>query len=257
MKEINIDSGDVVYQEGGPGDTVFIITEGKVEVLREVDGKQVRLAILHSGAIFGEMGVIRSKPRSTTIRTVSNVTLMTISAETFLSIFRGDNPLALPLLRMLCERLVQAENRLMERQIYVDGARNDKAKAIRLLAASPEVEAQIGSEGITIDKMPFYVGRTASTGESAAVKRSELMLHAQSGQMSPMQFVIEEREGRLTLRDLGSHLGTLVNGDRIAHFERTDVADLHFGENMIQAGGLESPYRFHVIVEREAAPGDS
>jgi len=252
MKEKRIGAGDVIYQEGEPGDAVFILTKGEVEVLRRVDDKPVRLAVLRSGAIFGEMGVIRNKPRSTTVRAMGDVTLMTIPAETFLSAFRRDNPLALSILQMLCERLLQANNRLLEQQIYVEGARADEVKVIRLLAASPEVESQIGSEGITVGKLPFHVGRSALPGESAGAKPSELMLHALAGQMSPLQFAIEVHEGRLTVHDLGSHLGTLVNGVRIAHFERTDMADLLFGENRIQAGGLESPYRFHVIVERKA-----
>ncbi len=251
MKEQKIRSGAVIYREGGPGDAVFIIRQGEVEVLREVDGKPVRLGVLRAGAIFGEMGVIRSKPRSTTVRALGDVTMVKLPAETFLSIFRRDNPLALPLLQMLCERLLTAENRLLEQRIYVEGARVDGVKVIRLLAASPEIESQIGSEGLTIGKLPFQVGRNAMVGESAGTKRAELMLHASSAQMSPLQFAIEAHEGRLTVRDLGSHLGTLVNGVRIAHFEHADVADLLFGENRIQAGGLESPYRFHVIVERE------
>jgi len=257
MEKKRIGAGEIIYHEGGPGDAVYIITKGNVEVLRQVDGEPVRLAVLGSGAIFGEMGVIGNKARSTTVRALEDVTLTTISAETFLSIFRRDNPLALPLLQMLCERLLQAEDHLLEQRLYVEGARVDDIKAIRVLAASPEIETQIGSEGVTVGKLPFHVGRTALPGENANTKHSELMLHALSGQMSPLQFAIEEHEGRLAIRDLDSHLGTLVNGVRIAHFEHTDVADLRFGENRIQAGGQESPYRFHVIVERDAAAGKS
>lgn len=253
MKERRVSAGEVIYREGDPGDAVFIITEGKVEVRRLVDGKPVRLAVLGSGAIFGEMGVIRSKPRSTTVTAMDKVTLMAIPAETFLSIFRRDNPLALPLLQMLCGRLLRAENRLLEQRIFSEAARLDEVEKIRLLAASPDVESQIGSEGLIIDKLPFHVGRVALSGESAGAKPMELMLHAQERQMSPLQFAIEGRGGRLVVRDLGSHLGTLVNGARIAHFEQSDMADLRFGENRIQAGGLESPYRFHLIVERKAA----
>ena len=251
MKETKIRAGAIIYEEGGPGDAVYILTEGEVEVLRQVNGERVRLAVLGSGSIFGEMGVIGNKARSTTVRALGDISLTVIQAETFLSIFRRDNPLALPLLQMLCERLLQAGDRLLEQRLYVEGARIDDVKVIRVLAASPEIETQIGSDGVTVGKLPFHVGRTALPGESASGKRTELMLHALSEQMSPLQFAIDEREGRLIVRDLGSHLGTLVNGARIAHFERTDVADLRFGENRIQAGGQESPYRFHVIVERK------
>ena len=59
-------------------------------------------------------------------------------------------------------------------------------------------------------------------------------------------------DGRLMVRDLGSYLGTVVNGTRIAHFEQSASADLLFGDNSVQTGGLDSAYRFRIIVERAA-----
>ncbi len=253
MREGPYTAGQVIYREGGSGDAVFIIQEGEVEVLRDVGGEEVRLAVLRKGAIFDEMGVLRDRPRSTTARALGDITLVTISKETFLSTFRKDNPLALPLLRMLCERLSQAGSRLVEQQIYSEGARLGEVDSIRLLPASPEMAAQIGSEGLALPDLPFQVGRHRRPGEPARASGSELALQSPGGeQISIQHFCIRGQDGRLVLRDLKSHLGTLVNGVRIASFEQSDVADLTFGENEIQAGGLESPYRFHVIVERAA-----
>lgn len=252
MKDREIVSGEVIYQEGDPGDAVFIIQEGEIEVLREVGGEQVRLAVLRKGAIFGESGVIRDKPRSTTTRALGPVTLLTIPKKLFLDTFQRNNPLALPLLQTLCERLLKADSQLIEQRLYSEGARLDEIGRMRLLAASPEVEAQIGSDGMVITDLPFRVGRHAQAGEKADSVLAELMLQISgSTQVSPRHFAIEEIDGRLMLRDLDSHLGTLINGERIAHFERTNIADLRFGENRVQAGGQDSVYRFLVIVERK------
>ena len=253
MKEDRYTAGQVIYREEDPGDAVFIIKEGEVEVLRDVGGAEVRLSVLRKGAIFGEMGVLRDRPRSTTTRALKDITLVAISKETFLSTFRKDNPLALPLLRMLCERLSQADSRLMEQQIYSEGARLDEVASIRLLPASSEMAAQIGGNGIEAAVLPFEVGRHRQPGKPTRAGKAELTLLSPGGeQLSVQHFSIEAPDGRLVLRDLQSHLGTLVNGLRIASFEQSDTADLTFGENEIQAGGLESPYRFHVIVERKA-----
>ncbi len=65
-----------------------------------------------------------------------------------------------------------------------------------------------------------------------------------------VDFVLKDRDGRLAVKDLDSHLGTIVNGTRIAKFEERSIAGLTRGPNEIQAGGVESPYRFRVIVER-------
>ena len=76
MQERRYAAGETVYNEGDPGDTMFIIKEGEVEVLREVGGGNTRLATLSRGAIFGEMAVLRDQPRSTTTRALGPVCLV-------------------------------------------------------------------------------------------------------------------------------------------------------------------------------------
>ena len=251
MKQTYHSAGQIIYREGDPGDAVFIIQDGQVEVLRDINGENVRLAVLRKGAIFGEMGVLRDKPRSTTTRAIDAIALVKISKESFLSTFRRDSPLALPLLRMLCDRLSQVDSQLVEQQIYSEGAQADAVAGIHLLPSSPETRTQIGEKGIKLGDLPFRVGRHRRPGEPTSKNEMELSLQSPGGeQISAQHFAIEVKDGRLNVRDLESHLGTLVNGTRIASFEQSDTADLIFGENSIQAGGLESPYRFRVIVER-------
>lgn len=258
MKERPIEAGEIIYREGDPGDAVFVVKVGEIEVSRTISGQLVRLAVLRSGAIFGETGVLRDRPRSTTVRAVGPVTLIVIPKEDFLATFQRDNPLALTLLQMLCERLLLADSRLLEQRIYSEAAMTGEIKQIRLLAAAPEVESQIGTDGVTVKNLPFVIGRRKDPGDIEGGTQADLTLHApSSGQLARRHFALEDQDGRLIIRDLESDLGTLVNGLRIAQFERTDVADLRFGENRIQAGGLESPFRFHVIVERDAPAAKS
>jgi hypothetical protein len=50
--------------------------------------------------------------------------------------------------------------------------------------------------------------------------------------------------------DLGSTLGTEVNGEFLGeHFDK-DVKHLHMGENTITAGGMESPFTFIIRLEK-------
>jgi len=251
VQERSVAAGDSVYREGDPGDAVFVIMEGRVEVLREVDGETLQLTILRKGGIFGEMGVIRNRPRSTTTRALDDVTLLEIPAAAFLATFDEDNPLALPLLRTLCERLVEADSRLAEMGGFSEPAKSDAIARIRLLPGSREVEAQIGTDGVAVGELPFRVGRSAPSSKSPPITASGLMLRgAQESQLSSLHFAIEDQDGRIVLRDLDSRLGTLVNGLRIAHFEYSNTGELRFGNNDVQTGGSESPYRFHIIIEK-------
>lgn len=255
MKERTLEAGEIVYREGEPGEAVYIIRSGAVEVLRDLAGQRVRLTVLREGGIFGEMGVIRDRPRSTTARTVGPTELVEVPKAEFLATFDRDNPLAMLILETLCGRLHEASDKLLENRLFSEAARLALVGRMRLLPASREVQNQIGTDGVEISSLPFRVGRHLGPDEAPADGGSaELLLRAPgSAEISPLQFAIEERDGRLVVRDLDSELGTLVNGRRIAQFEFDSTADLRLGENTIHAGGAESPYGFHLIVEPAAS----
>ena len=249
MRERRIAGGETVYREGDDSDAVYIISDGRVEVTRETAGKPIVLGILGSGQIFGETGVIRDRPRSTTTRALVDTTLIRIDKQDFLEAFGPDNALAFRVLRMLCERLASADRRLAE-TFHPEGALLSEVGRIRLLPGSPQVQNQIGAEGLVVEELPFRVGRRSQPDEPPLETSMSLAIRAHDTyQMSLEHFSIEEQAGRLVVHDLDSYLGTLVNGERIASFEHTATVGLDFGETDVQAGGADSPYKFKVIVE--------
>lgn len=67
----------VVMRQGERGDSMFIIRSGEVKVLRrEDDGKEVLLATLANGDVFGEMSFLTGKVRSATVVTTSECELL-------------------------------------------------------------------------------------------------------------------------------------------------------------------------------------
>lgn len=251
MDERDIKAGEILFREGEPSDSVYLILDGEVEVLRDLGDRRIRLGTRRAGQIIGEMGVIRGQPRSATIRAVSDTKVSRITKEQFLTAFGGKDKLALRILKMLCERLGDADRRLSEGQLHENGVATSEIGELRLLPGSPALESQIGQDGILVESLPFRVGRRALPGEPGRAGPLELSLQAgDSFHLAAQHFAIEAREGRLVLRDLGSPLGTLVNERRIAEFEESLVAPLRFGANEIQAGGAESRFRFTLLVKR-------
>lgn len=59
---------EIVFREGDPAESFFIILRGRVEVLRETDGRPVRLAKLGAGDAFGEMGILIGAGRTAAVR---------------------------------------------------------------------------------------------------------------------------------------------------------------------------------------------
>ncbi len=252
MDEREVKAGEILFREGEPSDSVYLILGGEVEVLREADDRQIRLGTRRAGQIVGEMGVIRDHPRSATIRVVRDARVSRIAKDQFLAAFGGKDKLALRILKMLCERLGDADRRIGEGALPEDGLRLDEVGEMRLLPGSPAVESQIGQDGVDVESLPFRVGRRVVPGAHTRIDPLALSLQAgETFHLAAQHYAIEDREGRLVLRDLGSPLGTLVNGARVAEFEEGPIAPLRFGANEIQAGGAESRYRFTLLVKRK------
>jgi CRP-like cAMP-binding protein len=73
-------AGDVLVRQGGPADGFFLVAEGEVELRQGDDGELERLG---PGALFGEMAVLRDRPRRTTVRATSPALVWALDRETF------------------------------------------------------------------------------------------------------------------------------------------------------------------------------
>ena len=251
MRKRQVESGVVIYREGDGADAVFILQKVEVEITRKSGEEDVRLGVLRDGAIFGKMGVLRNKPRSTTLRTLSEVSMITVAKADFMAAFGTEQSLALQLLPLLCERLSKANQYIVDHPDLATGAEFDQTEKIVLLPASPLVETQNGLKGIDITALPFRIGCHALADHRTSVSATELLLRSPDNcQIAHSHLVVETHDGQVMLRDLGSHLGTLVNGVRLAQFEPLDRIALKYGENEVQLGSIESPLCFRIIVER-------
>ena len=97
--------GDILIQEGKSGMGFFIITKGKVEVIKNLETSPVQIAILDSGEIVGEMSVIDELPHSTTVRALEETECLMIEQWDFKAQMQAYPEIALQLLPVLARRL--------------------------------------------------------------------------------------------------------------------------------------------------------
>src|SRR5256885_12248741 len=65
-KEEKHESGAYIFREGEAGNRLYVIVTGEVRISRDVPGSgEEALAVLKSGALFGEMSVFDRSDRST------------------------------------------------------------------------------------------------------------------------------------------------------------------------------------------------
>jgi voltage-gated potassium channel len=78
--------GERIFRQGDPGDALYFIQSGAVEVLGA--GREV-IATLSDGAFFGEMALVSDQPRSATVRSVAYCDLCLLSREAFDRVVRA------------------------------------------------------------------------------------------------------------------------------------------------------------------------
>lgn len=256
--------GDVLFQQGDASDRVLRVTRGEIEILRQVGAASVLLGRVREGEWLGEMGVIENRARSATARAAADGEAEILTAGQFLERVSRDPALARELILRLSVRLRTVEDKIAGdlagfAQDRGAGAGGDVAAApaiaadagISLAADSDFLRARIGKKPILLDTLPFVVGRPTVGDEAEPARRPDLLIADEEPfRLSRQHFTIGRSDGRLVVSDLGSTLGTIVNGQPIGHHFMRDMAPLHPGENRIVAGGWDSPFAFTVSVEQ-------
>src|SRR6266481_8697499 len=83
-KEEQFTSGEYIFREGEHGNRLYLVVEGEVRISRDVPGSgEEALAVLKSGALFGEMAVFDRTERSTHAISNGGTRVLTISRPDF------------------------------------------------------------------------------------------------------------------------------------------------------------------------------
>lgn len=111
-------AGEVIFEEGDLGDSLFLITHGQVEVVRRLPGGEVRpLTVLSPPEFFGEMGLIDKDHRSATVRASTDSELLQLTAHDLRTFRQAHNDgftfVVVNIARSLSARLREANARLV------------------------------------------------------------------------------------------------------------------------------------------------
>lgn len=99
-------AGYVVVEENMPGDTLYIIQSGQVQVSRRLsDGQEQVLRRLGSGEFFGEMALLDNQPRSARVSTVTATTLLAVTRQRFNTLIEQHPTVAINFLKAIAAQL--------------------------------------------------------------------------------------------------------------------------------------------------------
>ena len=244
------EAGDIIIQENDLGETAYVITQGQVEVTKALQGQKVHLAYLEAGETFGEMSMIDEKPRSATVTAVTETLVSEIRRDDFFESFQTDPKVALQLLKVLFERLREADARILDlqkaepQQALVPEVLALGQPTITLEGVTPRAAAALPVTPFQITQLPFRIGRESPD----PLVYNDLMLpDSVPLQISRHHVAFIVHEGRVGVLDRGSTLGSWVDGRQVGGPSGLSGPVFFTGtEGLLVLGTRDSPFRYRV-----------
>jgi signal transduction histidine kinase len=109
-KEKRFEAGKEIFHEGAPGDGVYFVKDGLVEISAGENDRRI-FSQLGPGEIFGEMAIIEHRPRSATATAVQATGVYFLPRGELLSFIEHSPGLALTLLQQISHRLREFNQR--------------------------------------------------------------------------------------------------------------------------------------------------
>ena len=105
-------AGEDIVQMGEPGRSLYLVTEGSVQVLYPAGSSDFELARLGPGDFFGEMALLNDKPRSATVRAVGPVEALVLDKTDFRDLILAAPAAGLQVLEALSVRIRNADEQI-------------------------------------------------------------------------------------------------------------------------------------------------
>ncbi len=115
--------GEDIIRQGEQGECMYVIQAGRVEVIRESEGAELKLAEMGEGDFFGEMALFERDVRSATVRPLGEVRVLTVDRKMFMRKIHEDPSLAFRIMQKLSQRVRELNQELAKATAASAGAR--------------------------------------------------------------------------------------------------------------------------------------
>ena len=252
MSERLFQAGDIIFRPGDPAAEAYLITSGTVEILAPSGGRLIRVAQYGPGDVFGEMSLIDEGARFLTARVSSPCRATPLSRSEFMHFVTG-NP-------EQCQRYLQSLfARLRKVSPWRNGADNPEAEhplgpALTIRPLTVRAAKSMSEKVLCVTRYPFRIGRAVEGPDAEGAETNDLSIQdSKPFNVSRSHAAIDAREdGSLIVVERGSHLGTIVNGQRIRGDSSTRQVKLLSGDNTLILGSRNSPFQFRLTVGETA-----
>jgi uncharacterized membrane protein len=111
-----LDAGQALFQAGEPGDALYIVRSGEIELyIKDTTGQKIVLNVARTGEMFGELSLLDSGPRSATAIALSEAGLLVLDRDDLLLLFQKKPDAALHMLAAMSSMTRKADQLLRTR----------------------------------------------------------------------------------------------------------------------------------------------
>lgn len=158
--------GEILFFQSDPCEAVYVVRSGNIAiVLNNYDGREMIINEMRSGDIFGELGILTQKSRSTSAIAQSPSELLVLPRQAFLDVLDQEPQMSRMLLEITASRL-QISGKREGALAFLDA----QARLARLLLELEEQERDKGYVTISQDELAHHTGLIRQTVAKALGK---------------------------------------------------------------------------------------
>ena len=178
-------AGDLLIAQGETGSKAYILLEGLLEVFATIEGKEEFLKVVKPGAIIGEIALLKSEPRNTNVRSVTDSRLFVLEKESLDAILAAHPEYRGGLEELASQRQKENQDMLNEKYALSTFVRKEDIKTAILediitendsgLDTRDEEEENDGKSDLSIDKRMAVLKSCESTLNVLHSTKKELL----------------------------------------------------------------------------------
>src|SRR5260370_40951168 len=116
VDELKVPAGHTLFQAGDPGDSLFIVQSGQIELfIKDTAGQKIVLTTAEQGDMFGELAMLDTGPRTATALALIDTEVLVLDRDDLILLFQRKPEAALHMLAALSSLTRKADELLRTR----------------------------------------------------------------------------------------------------------------------------------------------
>lgn len=254
MEELRFQPEHFVYEEGQPSSHAFLVLEGEVELYETRPHGRIATRRVQQGEMIGEMGLLAPHGHHhNSAKAVGEVQVLSFTRTDFETLVaEAPNPLV-PIIAALFNRMLhdfEATTPATPAKPAPEAMQESDAAKVVIRPGNQFTSEVMELFELPVSHLPLRIGGFPKDRPSERNRQNHVNIPCEGTPLpvSLSHCEVVSLDGKLFLRDLGSRLGTTVNGISVGRGKGEYAVPLQEGKNEVIFGDKQqSP--FHVLVE--------